>query len=1036
MSVFDNGGFIGKIANYIDTSQHLTPTTATITYVGGIVEAREGTGQGSKLPISLSSIPLQQGDMVIIAYESTGTVNKSLPIIGYTTIVDLYADRSRDSNLLVAYKFMGPSPDAQVTIERTDSADDGGAVVIQAYRGVDSQNPFDVASTTATFTASVIPNPPAITPITSGAKIVIAGGGGHNRGGGVVYQASYLSNFLSISRDAAINDAIVGMGHVNWAGGTYDPASFTFTGADNTSNFASSVVTMALRPGPVFGNKKNSGIWSLPAVLNFWRNKASIVWDVAINSSGGNNAYSGELKVGDVLFGFTTASYGLFNDDGFGNVDRPSPIGDGFTTIHANGNEGNSFYLVYKVITPLNINDPKNYYSGGGQASTILYNIRGLDLTQFASAPYTTLFYDTQFNNSQNYLKDRSLYVYTGTVSTTVEPPSITPAYTNSVILTFSTCCVNNFTPSLSEGYSLIRNYSTNNGILRTLTTTIKHGVSNTLQDPPSFGTVSASGDGTWHVTMALKVLSPIVMRGPILKSSTSSPGLTVDKPGNTTKGDLLVGIFQDYGTTTVGIPSGWTPFGGELDFNTGEATNTRVGYKIAENSEPSTYTFSSTAQDSPNGTILCFTNYNSIKPLEVRTGQSNNAQPNRVGASVTAAYNNSYLVLHSFAYPGVATSTPSGMTQLQNIGGDGFVVVYGESIANSGATGTRTHNHSINSSYTTIMLLINEAIYLPPNVIALAHEGSRFISVYPWNSGFGTIFANPATLPPSTGLDVAFTRSSDAVAVSHVNSPFISVYPWNNGFGTKFTNPATLPPGNGWGVAFTPSSNAIAVGTQDSPFITAYPWDNGFGTKFSNPSSPEGSQGKIAFARSGNAIANSGASNTIGAWAWSGSGFGTKYSNPSGGGGYFGRRVEFSPSNTAIAAAIGDNIGVMVWPWSDSTGFGTKFANPSTLPGNAEGVTFNPSETAIVVASSASPFIHAYDWSGSGFGSKKSNPATLPTNVGRDVAFTGDGQHVAIGHLDSPNISVYSFGDSFGTKLSNPGTSIPGQTYGVTFLT
>ena len=101
MSVFDNGGFIGKIANYTDTSQHLTPTTATITYVGGLVQGREGTGQGSRNPISLSSIPLQQGDMVIVAYESTGTVNKSLPIVGYTTIVDLYANGVGDSNLLV-----------------------------------------------------------------------------------------------------------------------------------------------------------------------------------------------------------------------------------------------------------------------------------------------------------------------------------------------------------------------------------------------------------------------------------------------------------------------------------------------------------------------------------------------------------------------------------------------------------------------------------------------------------------------------------------------------------------------------------------------------------------------------------------------------------------------------------------------------------------------------------------------------------------------------------------------------------------------
>ncbi len=521
--------FVIGPSDYRDTTQYVTTTPATISYVGGVVQGREGTQQGSKLPIDLPA--LQQGDMVIVAYESTGSVNKSLPIVGYTTIADVYADAGRDSNLIVAYKFMGPSPDTQVTIERTDSGDDAGAVVIQAYRGVNLENPFDDV-TTVGFGNTVRPTPPDIT-ASSGGKIVIAGGGGHSRGGDVLYQSN-LNNFLSISRDASVNDAIIGMGHVDWAGGTYDPARFdfatrdevitrsgatiltrdglttiarSFSGADNTSNFASTAVTMALRPGFVLGNKKNSGIWSLSDVANVWRNKASIVWDVAINSSGGNDAYSGELKVGDVLFGFTTSSYGLFNDDGFGNVDRPSPISQGFTTIHANGNEGNSFYLVYKVITSGNINDAKTYYSGAGQASTVLYNIRGLGLTQFTSAPYTTLFYDTQFNNTQNYLKDRALYTILGTIDTSVNPPSITPAYLNSVILTFSTCCSNNFTPSLSEGYTLIRNYSTNNGIPRTITTTIKHGVSPTLQDPPSFGTISSSGDGTWHVTMALKVL-------------------------------------------------------------------------------------------------------------------------------------------------------------------------------------------------------------------------------------------------------------------------------------------------------------------------------------------------------------------------------------------------------------------------------------------------------------------------------------------------------------------------------------------------
>ena len=89
---------------------------------------------------------------------------------------------------------------------------------------------------------------------------------------------------------------------------------------------------------------------------------------------------------------------------------------------------------------------------------------------------------------------------------------------------------------------------------------------------------------------------------------------------------------------------------------------------------------------------------------------------------------------------------------------------------------------------------------------IAVAHASSPFVSAYPWSvSGFGTKFANPATLPTGTGIDVSFSSSGDAVAVAHANSPFVTAYPWSaSGFGTKFANPATLPTNLALGVAFT----------------------------------------------------------------------------------------------------------------------------------------------------------------------------------------------------------------------------------------
>jgi hypothetical protein len=57
--------------------------------------------------------------------------------------------------------------------------------------------------------------------------------------------------------------------------------------------------------------------------------------------------------------------------------------------------------------------------------------------------------------------------------------------------------------------------------------------------------------------------------------------------------------------------------------------------------------------------------------------------------------------------------------------------------------------------------------------------------------------------LPTGTGWGVNFSPSGEAIAVAHGTTPFVTAYPWSSGFGTKYANPATLPSNNGYGVAF-----------------------------------------------------------------------------------------------------------------------------------------------------------------------------------------------------------------------------------------
>ena len=84
---------------------------------------------------------------------------------------------------------------------------------------------------------------------------------------------------------------------------------------------------------------------------------------------------------------------------------------------------------------------------------------------------------------------------------------------------------------------------------------------------------------------------------------------------------------------------------------------------------------------------------------------------------------------------------------------------------------------------------------------IAVAHTTSPYASAYPWSSGFGSKYSNPATLPTGTGFSAAFGTSDIAVALD--TSPYVSAYPWSSGFGSKYSDPGTLPTGTGRGVAW-----------------------------------------------------------------------------------------------------------------------------------------------------------------------------------------------------------------------------------------
>jgi hypothetical protein len=235
--------------------QKLLGTNAAggIEYVGSYMQSFVGTTSNVTVSLTsltggLSSAPAA-GDLVIVYFGTGSTANRDLVISGYTEIVELYSNDTYDTNLAVAYKFMGGTPDTSFVLTGgTLNIDDAGAVGVQVWRGVDATTPLDVTRTTATGVDTCFCNPAAITPVTDGA-VIVAGGASGNDISSIVpipYSISNLTDFRSVAR-GDVNDVTIGLGYHVWTSGAFDPTEFRTPGADS-ARASWAAVTLALRP--------------------------------------------------------------------------------------------------------------------------------------------------------------------------------------------------------------------------------------------------------------------------------------------------------------------------------------------------------------------------------------------------------------------------------------------------------------------------------------------------------------------------------------------------------------------------------------------------------------------------------------------------------------------------------------------------------------------------------------------------------------------------------------------------------------------
>jgi cytochrome c556 len=243
-----------------------------IEFVGGNTAGKLGATSGDTTIALNGSLTggiasaVSAGDLVIAAFSTGSAADRTLAITDGTnayTLIDseLYQNDTEDTNLRVAYKFMGATPDAATTFGPTGNAADAGAMAVYVFRGVDQGTPLDVAAVAAGATNTQLVDPAPITPVSAGAYIVCVGAGAREGLGD--FSSSDLTDFRTQSGSDDTNDTTLGIGHKpDWAAGEFNPAAWTHGAADST-NYSWASLTIALRPEvplgmPVLGNRRKA----------------------------------------------------------------------------------------------------------------------------------------------------------------------------------------------------------------------------------------------------------------------------------------------------------------------------------------------------------------------------------------------------------------------------------------------------------------------------------------------------------------------------------------------------------------------------------------------------------------------------------------------------------------------------------------------------------------------------------------------------------------------------------------------------------
>jgi hypothetical protein len=218
--------------------------------------------------------------------------------------------------------------------------------------------------------------------------------------------------------------------------------------------------------------------------------------------------------------------------------------------------------------------------------------------------------------------------------------------------------------------------------------------------------------------------------------------------------------------------------------------------------------------------------------------------------------------------------------------------------------------------------------------ITSIGTAGNTTTDTYAWSSGWGTRYTSPTFTNGQNAGEFVLNGTAVIYGIISNTAPLVA-YPFTSGtgYGTKFADPATLPTGQGGYIAWDENTSSVITSQQNvSPYINAYPFtSSGWGTRFTITSAFTTASNDIAFDKRGQSAFF--LQSTPTRRAWSASGFGSNLTSPSSplttG---TGLTIAVSPDNSIfVQTSNGVSPYIKAWPIRSSTTMGTAFSNPAS---------------------------------------------------------------------------------------------------------